>query len=56
MLNALKDTLFINDESKKVMEGYLELRTKRKEWKKYFCVLYPDTFYVYHPHTKASVC
>jgi len=56
MMKALKETLFITDESKKVMEGYLEQKTRRKEWKKYYCVLYPDAFYMYLPHAKASVC
>jgi len=55
MLKALKETLFISDESKKVMEGYLEQRSRRKDWKKYYCVLYDDALYMYLPNTKASV-
>lgn len=57
---TIMDTLnesgfFIEAKKKKETEGYLELRVAKRQWKKVYCALFEDFFYMYPPHEKVSL-
>lgn len=57
---TIMDTLsesgfFIEPKRKKETEGYLELRVAKRQWKKVYCALFEDFFYMYPPHEKISL-
>lgn len=56
VMDMLKNTGFsIAPKSKKLREGYLELRTSKKQWKSLYCALFTDFLYLFKPHEKVSV-
>jgi hypothetical protein len=56
IMNALSESgFFIEPRHKKETEGYLELRVAKRQWKKVYCALFDDFFYMYPPHEKVSL-
>lgn len=56
IMKALQESgFFIEPKHKKENEGYLELRVGKRKWKKVYCALFADFFYMYPPHEKVSL-
>ena len=55
-MGALAESgVFIEPKHKKETEGYLELRVAKRQWKRVYCALFDDFFYMYPPHEKVSL-
>lgn len=56
IMSALSESgFFIEPRHKKETEGYLEVRVAKRQWKKVYCALFDDFFYMYPPHEKVSL-
>lgn len=56
IMKALSESgVFIEPKHKKETEGYLELRVAKRQWKRVYCALFDDFFYMYPPHEKVSL-